>query len=86
MDVVANWLAQVREVVAVYASDSAGETHVWVILDNWREETLERVYERQIELDELFGEDLASVDFHVIERSSADRYKAGWSECQLRRI
>lgn len=86
LDYIASWLAQVHGVIAIYTSDSAGETHVWVILDPWSEETLECVYERQVELDEWFGEDLKSVDFHVMERGSADRYKSGWRKCQLRPI
>ena len=86
LDFVASRLAQICGVVAVYTSGYASETHVWIILDNWNEATLERVYQRQIELDKQFGDALASVDFHVMERSAADRYKAGWRRCQLTSI
>ena len=86
LDYIASRLAQIRGVIAIYTSNSAGETHVWVILDTWSEEILERVYKRQIELEKWYGENLGSVDFHVMERVSADRYKSGWSKCQIKPI
>ncbi len=64
-------------------SDSSDETHVWIMIDPWCDEILERIHRCQIELDEQFEGYLAGVDFHVLDRRAANRYKDGWRKRQL---
>ena len=79
-DVIAAILARVSEVDAVYKSKSEGETHIWTILRVWSEEALNAVFDREMELSEYFGDQLATVEFHVLQPESVARYQAGWSE------
>ncbi len=63
--VLAAILARAAGVRAVYVSGHAPELDIWTVVPALYDETLDAVYERELELHGLFGELLATVDFHV---------------------
>ena len=76
-ELLATVLARGDDVDAVYLSDAPGETHVWTVLKTWNDAALDAVFERELELYDCFGKRLASVEFHVLTRESADNVRMG---------
>ena len=78
LELIAHHLAQAPGVVAIYASGSGDGTHIWTVLENWEDQTLDGVFARELRLHKLMENHVARVEFDVIRSEFVDRYSAAW--------
>ena len=73
-------LSRVPEVDAIYVHHAAGETHVWTIVRDFSDGTLNAVFDRELELYDCLGNRLSAVEFHVLTHEDADHLGTEWRE------
>ena len=80
LDLVATVLSRVPEVDAIYMHHAAGETHVWTVVRDFVDDTLNAVFDRELELYDCLGNRLSAVEFHVLTHEAADQFGTKWLE------
>ena len=80
LDLVAAVLSRVPEVDAIYVHHAAGETHVWTIVRDFADGTLNAVFDRELELYDCLGNRLSAVEFHALTHEDADQFGTEWRE------
>ena len=78
LDLVAAVLSRVPEVDAIYVHHAACETHVWTIVRDFADDTLNAVFDRELELYDCFENQLSAVEFHVLTHEDADQFGTEW--------
>ena len=80
LDLVAAVLSRVPEVDAIYVHDAAGETHVWTIVRDFTDGTLDAVFDRELELYDCLGKRLSAIEFHVLTHEAVAQFGTEWCE------